>query len=60
MLFQGYCLVESENDRLPGKSLHKERKGMKPPQTEEQVIKLAAFLRIRNVPLVPRGKATSG
>jgi FAD/FMN-containing dehydrogenase len=34
--------------------------GVVQPQTEEQGIKLAAFSRIHNVPLVPHGKATSG
>jgi Fe-S oxidoreductase/FAD/FMN-containing dehydrogenase len=30
------------------------------PRTEEQVIQLAAFARTHNIPLVPRGKSTSG
>ncbi len=34
--------------------------GVVQPLTEEQVIQLVAFARTHNVPLVPRGKSTSG
>jgi Fe-S oxidoreductase/FAD/FMN-containing dehydrogenase len=34
--------------------------GVVQPRTEEQVIQLVAFARSHNIPLVPRGKSTSG
>lgn len=34
--------------------------GVVQPRSEEEVIELAAFARTNNVPLVPRGKSTSG